>query len=94
MSKEVNIKELVEKLNTLQVSINNIAEMLEKEVEGDLKFDDWITEEMAQKVSGLSRSTLLKLRKEGKLTTSTLSGKQNFYRMSGLQMLMDKNELT
>lgn len=93
MSKEININELAEMLKALQVSVNKNTEMLEKLVKGNLKFDDWITEAQAQKVSGLSRSTLLKLRKEGKLTVSTLSGKQNFYRMSDLQRLIDNNEL-
>jgi len=58
----------------------------------DAKIDDWITEKEAIRITGLCRSTLLKLRKEGELTSSTLSGKENFYRLSDIKKLLDLNE--
>ena len=86
------ILEINGKLDSFQATINYLKDCIEKLVEGQYKIEDWITEKDAIRISGLSRATLLKLRKEGELTSSTLSGKQNFYRLSDFKRLLDTNE--
>lgn len=53
---------------------------------------DWIDEETAKRLTGLGKSTLYKLRKEGKITSSRLSKRKVFYRLSDLSRLLDENE--
>ncbi len=79
----------MEKLRSELADIKKLVEHLLDEKNG---IDDWITEKHAIKISGLCRGTLFKLRKEGKVSSSTLSGKQNFYRLSDLKKLLDINE--
>ena len=75
------------KLDSFQATINYLKDLIEQLVDGQNKIEDWITEKEAIRITGLCRSTLLRLRKEGELTSSTLSGKQNFYRLSDIKKL-------
>ena len=83
---------IIAKQDALQASLNTIADMLLKLQKEKATFGDWVSEKEAIKATGLSRSTLLKLRNEGKVTSSTISGKQNYYRLSDFKKLLDKNE--
>lgn len=76
----------------LQTELSDIKKLIEQLMEERNKLDDWITEKEAIRISGLCRSTLLTLRKQGDLTSSTLSGKQNFYRLSDFNKLLETNE--
>ncbi len=76
----------------LQTQLSDIKKLIEQLMEERNKLDDWITEKEAIRISGLCRSTLLTLRKQGDLTSSTLSGKQNFYRLSDFNKLLETNE--
>jgi len=86
------ILDTTSKLDSLQATVDYLKELLEVMMARDAKIDDWITEKEAIRITGLCRSTLLKLRKEGELTSSTLSGKENFYRLSDIKKLLDLNE--
>ena len=79
-------------LDSLQATVHYLKGLIEQLITNQHKVEDWINETDAMKISGLSRGTLLKLRKEGKLSSSTLSGKQNFYRISDFKKLLDLNE--
>ena len=87
---EYNI--VVEKINTLQASVNIVAEMLLKMQKERISFGEWVSEKEIIAITGLSRSTLLKLRNEGKISSSTISGKRPYYRLSDLKALLNKNE--
>lgn len=76
----------------LQTELSDIKKLIEQLMEERNKLEDWITEKEAIRISGLCRSTLLTLRKQGDLTSSTLSGKQNFYRLSDFNKLLEINE--
>jgi hypothetical protein len=71
---------LMEKVDALQASVNSIAEIV-------LKIQK---EKIA--VTGLSRSKLLELRKTGKVSSSSISGKKPYYKLSDFKKLLDKNE--
>ena len=73
--------------------MNIIAEMLYKLQKERTTFGEWVPEKEVIAVTGLSRATLLKLRNAGKVTSSTISGKQLYYRLSDFKKLLDKNEL-
>ena len=54
--------------------------------------DDWVPQKEAEKLTGLSKSTLYSLRKQNELTYSTFTGKKIFYRRSNLIRFLDKRE--
>ena len=86
------ISNLRETLDAIQASIANLNNYLEQLTSKKENIGDWISEGEVKKITGLSRSTLLKLRKEGQVSSSTLSGKQNFYRLSDFSKLLNQNE--
>jgi hypothetical protein len=79
----------VERLLSELIDLKKLVTIL---IDEKTKIEDWITEKQAIRITGLSRGTLFKLRKEGAITSSTLSGKQNFYRISDFKNLLNKNE--
>lgn len=52
---------------------------------------EWISEADAQRITGLSASSLLRLRKAGKVRASFLSQRHIFYRIDDIQLLLEKN---
>ncbi|OFY85358.1 MAG: hypothetical protein A3F72_03585 [Bacteroidetes bacterium RIFCSPLOWO2_12_FULL_35_15] len=91
MQNEINIS-IIEKLDAVQASMNSIVETLDKIQKEQTTFGDWISEKETISITGLSRSTLLKLRKTGKVRKSTFTGKQLYYKLSDFKKLLDKNE--
>lgn len=81
-------------LDSLQAAVIYLKELVEQLITSQHKIEDWVNEKEAMKITGLSRGTLLKLRKDGRITSSTISGKQNFYRISDFKKLLDLNEQT
>lgn len=79
-------------LEILQAELSDLKIIVEQLVQDRIRIDGWITEIEAIQLSGLSRGTLFKMRKEGVVSSSTLSGKQNFYRLSDFKKLLDLNE--
>jgi hypothetical protein len=53
---------------------------------------DWIDEEAAMKLSGLKRTALFNLRKQGKIIAVPIAGKKKFYRKSSFEKLLNENE--
>lgn len=83
---------LIDKLDALQASVNIVAETLTKMQKEKTTFGEWVPEREAIGITGLSRATLLKLRNQGKLSSSSISGKHPYYRLSDFKKLLDKNE--
>jgi len=96
LQNDSNINCLIDKVDSLQLSVNTLAQKLdmmqkEKHITGS-----WISEKEVIESEALgrpSRSSLLKLRKEGKLRSTKFSGKAIFYQLSDFKKLLDKNEL-
>jgi hypothetical protein len=83
---------LMEKVDALQASVNSIAEIVLKIQKEKITFGDWVQEKEVIAVTGLSRSKLLELRKTGKVSSSSISGKKPYYKLSDFKKLLDKNE--
>lgn len=79
------LKVLEEKMDLLQKSLNDL--ITEKQSIGD-----WITEERAIKLTGLSKSSFYNMRKEGKITSSSISGKEVWYRRADFKKILDRVE--
>ncbi len=83
---------IVEQIRVLEHKLDQLFKVLESKHQREKIFGDWITENQAVKLTNLSKSTFLILRKEGKLTSSSISGKANFYRLSQIKELLEENE--
>ena len=93
MPSEVDISALEIKLAEMQAKIDATYDLLLEQSIADQSLGDWIPQHLATKLSGLKRSSLLALRKAGKLTSSTISAKGVFYRRSDFERLLNENEL-
>ncbi|MBL1232465.1 MAG: hypothetical protein COA31_007090 [Flavobacteriales bacterium] len=83
---------IVEQIRVLEHKLDQLFKVLESKHQREKIFGDWITENQAVELTNLSKSTFLILRKEGKLTSSSISGKANFYRLSQIKELLEENE--
>jgi hypothetical protein len=84
---------LIQYLKTLEEKIDLLTEAVKVQKKKDRLLSEWIEEKEVIAMTGLSRNTLLKLRNEGRITRSTLAGKQNYYRISDFKKLLDRNEI-
>lgn len=84
--------DICDMFEVLQTELSELKNLVEQLVRDNNRIDGWITEVEAIGISGLSRGTLFKLRKQGVISSSTLSGKQNFYRLSDFKKLLELNE--
>ena len=91
---QVNYSDIVNKLDELKASMAFIAETIMKIQKDRSLTEKWISEKELMSIPSvsLSRSTLLQMRKKGLLRSSTLTGKQVFYRKEDFAKLLDKNE--
>ena len=82
---------IFEKLSVMEEMIVALSKKIDDK-ESDETIGEWISEKQAIKLTGLSRSTLYRLRKNDDITSSSLKEKKNFYRKSDINRLLDKNE--
>ena len=92
MLNDHNLISLIDKLTALQASVNIIAETLNKMQKDKVMLGDWMSEKEIMEATGLSRSSLLKLRNTGKVTSSSILGKQPYYKLCDFKKLLDINE--
>lgn len=79
-------------LKQLEQKIDLILAALENQTKKEKLLGTWVSEKELMLMTGISRNTLLKLRQEGKITRSSISGKKNYYRLTDFKKLLDKNE--
>jgi hypothetical protein len=84
--------EMIECLKRLEKKIDLLKEEIAYVLKKDVLHSGWISESEVRALTGLSRNTLLKLRQDGKILRSTISGKKNFYRIDDFKKLLDKNQ--
>jgi hypothetical protein len=80
-----------EKLEVLHSSIEEVRGLL-VDIAASKGLDDWIPQRDAEKLTGLSKSSLYNLRQRGDITYSTFTDKKIFYRRSDLIRYLDKRE--
>ena len=81
-----------EYLKQLEQKIDLVLAALENQSKKEKLLGTWVSEKELMLMTGISRNTLLKLRQEGKITRSSISGKKNYYRLTDFKKLLDKNE--
>jgi hypothetical protein len=100
-----NIFVLLEKLQTLQASVNSIGEIVKvlqtsvnliEDAACNLQYSkvtlkDWIDQAEAMRLTGLKKSALYELRKKNRLTSSKM-GRRTYYRLSEIENMIDEYE--
>jgi len=81
-----------DKLHDMEMKIDKLTPLIERMLAERESLDDWITQEQAMKLTGLGRTKLYEMRKQGLLSASTISGKETFYRRSDLIGILNRNE--
>ncbi|MGP8215255.1 MAG: helix-turn-helix transcriptional regulator [Bacteroidia bacterium] len=94
LKESVHIVIAEERLKVLEDAIGHLTELI-KGIQTDKQqaIGDWIDEDTFKKRTGIERSTLYKLRKAGKLSSSKLSPKKTFYRLSEIEMILNNNAI-
>lgn len=83
--------DLIDLIRLLEKKIDLLSDELIIQKKRDKLFGEWVEEKEIISLTGLTRNTLLRLRQEGRITRSTLSGKTNYYRLSDFKKLLEKN---
>jgi hypothetical protein len=81
-----------EKLHAMEMKIDELTLLIQRLLAERESLDDWISHELAMKLTGLGRTKLYEMRKQGLLSASTISGKETFYRRSDLIGILNRNE--
>ena len=80
-----------EKLQTLNTSISEMRSLL-LDIAVSKGLEDWVSQKQAERITGLGKTSLYTLRKEGRITFSKFSDKKLFYRRSDLIRYLDMQE--
>lgn len=88
----MDLTQLIEEVRVLQYSIAELAALTKHERIKNKMFGEWISEKEAMQLTGLSRSSLFTLTKQGKLIKSSIAGKKNYYKLSDFKRILDENQ--
>lgn len=84
---------LISTIDHLNLQLQQLQEVLIELKQNQISpIGDWIDEHAARKLTGLSTSTLRRLRVAGKIKSSFLSDRNIYYKLSDFKKLLDKNQ--
>jgi hypothetical protein len=92
MEKEILIIVNEEKLNALIAKVDGLQAFVERVLPEHNNQSGYVNEERAKEITRLSKSTLYKLRKSGKVASSGFGGRDVYYKLSDLEALLKENE--
>lgn len=81
-----------DKFNELNAKIDKLQALVEKLLSEKDKVAGYLTQEEAEKLTGLSYSTIYKLRKSGELPCTSFGSRDIYYKRSDVEALLKKNE--
>lgn len=81
-----------DKLNALSVKVEKVQALVEKLLSEKDKVAGYLTQDEAEKLTGLSYSTIYKLRKSGDLPSTSFGTRDIYYKRSDIEELLKKNE--
>lgn len=93
MDKESEISKIQFHLESIDLLLNNLLNQISVIVPERLAIDsDWVDQETIMKLTGLGKTKLYELRKQNKISYSTIGEKAIFYRLSDFAKLLNRNE--
>lgn len=89
MKNNPSIESLTREIHDLKGLVVDLITYIQEQ--DDKALGGWISEERTKKLTGLSTSSLYRLRKSGKVRASFIVGKGIFYQSSDFKRLLDTN---
>jgi len=89
VQKQTSIESLHEEVHDLKGLVVDLITYIQEQ--DGKALGGWISEERVKKLTGLSTSSLYRLRKSGQVRSSFIVGKGNFYQSSDFVRLLDTN---
>jgi|GEM_PF-3041145 hypothetical protein len=91
-TQQVSTSELAELIEQMCEQMQEIHRMISVIAADTLCFGEWITEAQARAITGLKKTSLYRLRADGKIIGSTIAGKGVFYLRSSFEQLLNENK--
>ena len=92
LNNEVDEQAIAEKLESIQRATLATQEMVTALLaDRDTIGDVWVSQETAERITGLKHSRLYHLRKTGVIRSSTISGRKVFYHKDDFAKLLNDN---
>ncbi|MGP8216421.1 MAG: helix-turn-helix transcriptional regulator [Bacteroidia bacterium] len=92
MEKQILIVIDETKLSALISKVDGLQILVERILSENNNQSGYVTEARAKEITGLSKSTLYKLRKNFKIGSSSFGGRDVYYKLSDLEALLKENE--
>jgi predicted DNA-binding transcriptional regulator AlpA len=83
----------MDRMDALQAAVNVLSDNVRKLYQERTALGEWVPEKKVIEITGLSRSTLLALRNQGKLSQSSIAGKSVYYKLSDFKKLLERNKV-
>lgn len=80
------------RINQLQKKIDELTDLVKNLQLKDRGVGDWLTQDDVLNITGLGKTKLYEMRRDGRIRSSHLTGKAVFYRRSDIEALLNKNE--
>jgi excisionase family DNA binding protein len=81
-----------DKFNELNAKIDKLQALVEKLLSEKNNIAGYLTQQETEKLTGLSYSTIYKLRKSGELPFTSFGTRDIYYKRSDIEELLKKNE--
>lgn len=93
MNQESEIRKIQFHLESIDMLLNNLLNQISVIVPERITIgDDWVDQETIMKLTGLGKTKLYELRKQNKISYSSIGEKAVFYRLSDFVELLNINE--
>ena len=81
-----------DRINQVEKKIDELTDLVKNLQLKERGIGDWLTQADALAITGLGKTKLYEMRKDGRVRSSHLTGKAVFYRRSDIEALLNKNE--
>lgn len=93
MALQSDSQKVEDRLLNLELVIMDLKEQLLHRQLQEESIGEWLSEDRIMKITGLGKTSLYKLRKECKVSYSTIMGKGVFYKLADFERLLKKNAM-
>lgn len=91
MDQQSDLRCIEMKLEKMEAMLDAVVTEISQQQSNSI--GDWVDEKTIKRITGLGKTTLYQLRKENKISYSTIAGKSVFYRISDFENILRQNEL-
>jgi hypothetical protein len=92
MNQDPNLSIVQQRLAVIEMQMKEALNLLHALMAERNTIGEWVDEETAMKVTGLSKSSLYELRRSDRISYSTISGRAKHYRLRDFENILNENE--